>query len=332
MSPATDAAEAPPDPPPDRPRRSGRTRLLLALKLVVSAGLLTVVLLSVDRAALLAEIGAVPVSLLAGLVALILAMGVLQGLRWRIVLAGAEGHRRRFPAERIVLLSLFFLQVVPSVLGADAARAIAAGRAGVAAGDAVASVVVDRLIALAVLVLISVAALPILFAVAGDDPAVWSAAALLGMAVAGYAAILALRWLPGSLADNRLVGALLRPVSLLWAVIRDPAAVAGAVALSLAIHAGSLTILGLLAAAVGIAAPAPALAAVGLAILIVTMVPVSIAGWGVREGAAVVAFGFVGADPASAVAASILFGGVLAAAGILGGLIWLAGNLTTPRR
>ena len=318
---------------PARPASDGRWRklVLIVLKLAVSGGLLAVVLSTVDREVVLSEMAAVPPALLVGLVVLMLAMGILQGLRWRLVLEVTEEVRRRFPAERIVFLSLFFLQVVPSVLGADAVRAIAASRAGVAAGDAVASVVVDRLAALAVLVAMSLAAFPVLYGVAGDQPAVWSAGALLALAVAGYAGLMALRWLPAAFGERRVVRALLRPVGLLWALIRAPVVLAGVVVLSLAIHAGSLVIFGLLAAAVGIVAPWPAVAAIGLVVLIVTMVPVSIAGWGVREGAAVVAFGFVGADPAAATAASILFGGVLAAAGVVGGLIWLAGSLA-PRR
>ncbi len=316
---------------PDRPSGRGRRIALIALKLAISVGLLVVVLWGVDRQALLAQIADVSPGLLAGLVALLLAAGVLQGLRWRLVLAVAEGHRRRFPAERIALLSLFFLQVVPSVLGADAVRAIIAHRAGVAVGDAVSSVVVDRLSALAVLVTMATAALPVLFALAGDDPAVWSAAALLALAITGYAVVLALRWLPAAFGRHRLVRALLRPVSLFWALLGRPRPLAGVAVLSLAIHTTSLTIFALLAAAVGIVAPLPAVAAIGLCVLIVTMVPISIGGWGVREGAAVVAFGFVGADPAAAVATSILFGGVMVVAGVAGGLIWLAGDVAGRR-
>ena len=320
-------------PEPDAPTTGRRRRLLtLILKLAVSGGLLTAVLLSIDRQALLDQLARVSPWLLAGLVALMLGLGILQGLRWRLVLAVAEGRYRRFPAERIVLLSLFFLQVVPSVIGADAVRVVAAGRVGAATGDALTSVIVDRMVALAVLVLMAIAALPTLFGLAGDHPAVWSAAGVLALGVAGFAVLLALRWLPERLTRRRLAAALLRPVALLWALIRAPLTLAGAAGLSMAIHAGSLVILGLLAGAVGIVAPWTALAAIALAVLFVTMVPVTIGGWGAREGAAAVAYGFVGADPAAAVAASILFGGVLAAAGVLGGLAWLAGDLLGGKR
>ena len=53
------------------------------------------------------------------------------------------------------------------------------------------------------------------------------------------------------------------------------------------------------------------------------MIPVSIAGWGVREGAMVVAFGFVGIPAADALVVSLTFGALLVAAGMPGGILWL---------
>jgi hypothetical protein len=54
------------------------------------------------------------------------------------------------------------------------------------------------------------------------------------------------------------------------------------------------------------------------------MVPISVAGWGIREGAMIVAFGFVGVPEADALVVSILFGLTLIAAGAPGGVLWLS--------
>jgi hypothetical protein len=61
-------------------------------------------------------------------------------------------------------------------------------------------------------------------------------------------------------------------------------------------------------------------------VVLVSMLPVSVAGWGVREGAMVVALGAVGVDRATALTTSVLFGLALAATGIPGGLLWLYGR------
>lgn len=61
------------------------------------------------------------------------------------------------------------------------------------------------------------------------------------------------------------------------------------------------------------------------------MIPISIAGWGVREGAMVVGLGLVGVSSSTALSVSLLFGGVLVVVGLLGGLIWEGRRFTLPR-
>jgi hypothetical protein len=53
------------------------------------------------------------------------------------------------------------------------------------------------------------------------------------------------------------------------------------------------------------------------------VVPISFAGWGVREGAAILTFGLVGVSPEDALSISVMLGVVLALHGIPGGILWL---------
>jgi glycosyltransferase 2 family protein len=57
-------------------------------------------------------------------------------------------------------------------------------------------------------------------------------------------------------------------------------------------------------------------------VVLLTMLPISIAGWGVREAAMVAAFGYVGVDAPGALALSVAFGLVQVAIGLPGGLWW----------
>ncbi len=92
---------------------------------------------------------------------------------------------------------------------------------------------------------------------------------------------------------------------------------------SVAIH--MITVLGVLAVtqALDLAIPFWNLFLVVLPVLLIIMIPVSIAGWGVREGAMIVAFGYVGLPQDQALAVSILLGLVLLGVGALGGLVWV---------
>jgi glycosyltransferase 2 family protein len=58
------------------------------------------------------------------------------------------------------------------------------------------------------------------------------------------------------------------------------------------------------------------------AMVLITIIPVSIGGWGLREGAALVFFSPLGIEPSAAISVSVLFGLVLTAFGIGGALIW----------
>ena len=54
-----------------------------------------------------------------------------------------------------------------------------------------------------------------------------------------------------------------------------------------------------------------------------TMLPISIAGWGVRETTMGLAFGYAGLLAAEGVQVSLLFGAVYFAVGAFGGVIWI---------
>ncbi|MEO8104701.1 MAG: lysylphosphatidylglycerol synthase domain-containing protein, partial [Betaproteobacteria bacterium] len=62
-------------------------------------------------------------------------------------------------------------------------------------------------------------------------------------------------------------------------------------------------------------------------VLLIATVPVSIAGWGVREGSMIVAFAYTGLAQSDGLIVSVLFGLATFAIGIIGGLIWIASDL-----
>jgi integral membrane sensor domain MASE1 len=58
-------------------------------------------------------------------------------------------------------------------------------------------------------------------------------------------------------------------------------------------------------------------------VLTVTAVPISLAGWGVREGAAIFLFGLVGMEEHDALAISLCYGLLAAVTSLPGGIVWL---------
>jgi hypothetical protein len=58
-------------------------------------------------------------------------------------------------------------------------------------------------------------------------------------------------------------------------------------------------------------------------VMLITMMPISIAGWGVREATMGLAFGYAGLLANEGVNVSLLFGAVTFIVGALGGLVWI---------
>ena len=63
--------------------------------------------------------------------------------------------------------------------------------------------------------------------------------------------------------------------------------------------------------------------------MLITMLPISIAGWGVREATMMVAFGYAGLAQADGTVVSLLFGAASFIVGAIGGLVWV---LSTEKR
>jgi uncharacterized membrane protein YbhN (UPF0104 family) len=108
------------------------------------------------------------------------------------------------------------------------------------------------------------------------------------------------------------------------AILRSPRSFAPAFGISVLVHL--LTALAAWCAAGAIGADVPLLYTIFLVppVILVTVVPISIAGWGVREGAMVAAFGYAGLPPGDGLIVSLLFGAGYLVMGAVGGLIWVA--------
>jgi uncharacterized membrane protein YbhN (UPF0104 family) len=57
--------------------------------------------------------------------------------------------------------------------------------------------------------------------------------------------------------------------------------------------------------------------------MLITMLPISMAGWGVREATMIVAFGYSGLPQADGLMVSLLFGFAYFIVGAIGGTVWV---------
>jgi len=308
-----------------------RRALVLLLKAAVSVALLYVSLRAVHLDTVAARLAGAKAAWLLAAAALMIVQLVLAALRWREIVDAAPAGAVRLPlptALRFNLIGTFFSQVLPSTVGGDAARIVLLARH---AGDwaaATYSVLIDRIVGVAMLAAIVVACLPWTLSIV-HDPLARSVLLVIGFgALAAAALFLALGLLPVRYAARVApLRHLVAAARMAWTLCRCPGSSSVLAATSLPIHLITVAMVWCCARSVG--------APVGFAqvlyllppVLLVATVPVSIAGWGVRESSMVVAFGYAGLAPGDGLILSILFGLVSFAVGTLGGAVWVASGV-----
>ena len=251
-------------------------------------------------------------------------LSVPSALRWSTIL-GAMGYAVRlrilFP---LVLIGLFFSITLPSTIGGDAVRMWKIHRVGLSGTAAVVSVMIDRLVALLAILFLVLVSVPAFYGLVPDRAARGGVLLLLGGGFLAYATAMVLDRLPLAFSRSRILRGLAQLSADLRRVLLAPRTAAPALLYSLLNQGGVVGVVGFLAHGLGISVGwLQCLVIVPLAIL-VTVLPISIAGWGVRETAFVAGFGFAGVPQADAFALSLMFGLLNTLVCLPGGLVWLA--------
>jgi uncharacterized membrane protein YbhN (UPF0104 family) len=251
----------------------------------------------------------------------------LVNVRWWLVARVTETGLTFLAALRILLIGIFFNQTLPSSVGGDAIRVWLVTREGASLGKAVNVVLCDRVLGLVILVGLIGVSLPAMYSRI-DDAA--TRTILTGLVAAGAVALLILLAFGKPLAIVLRRWRYTRPFGDLATDFRrlfvQPGAVAVLVGSSILVHL--LNISGLLLLAWGIDMHVGFIDCLVVVptVLLVTTLPISIAGWGLREGAMITGFGFVGVAADDALALSILYGLAQIIIALPGGLIWLVGR------
>lgn len=300
-----------------------RKALSLLAKVVVSGLLLYFALSAVNRSAVIGRLSQIDLRWVGlGLLLLLLQVFVL-ALRWQQIVVHCDAKLPLAQAFRFSMIATFFNQTLPSSVGGDAIRIWLVGKQ---ANWRVAgySVFLDRVIGVVALAILVVACLPWSLELVRNS--IGRAALLLigwGCIAAGLV-FLGLAWQRLHVLQHWSVTRhLAAAATVAFAIVRSPRAFAAIFGLSIFIHL--LTALAAWCAARAVGADLSILYSLFLVppVVLITVVPISIAGWGVREGAMVAAFAYAGLPQSDGLIVSLLFGAGFLAIGMVGGLVWV---------
>jgi uncharacterized membrane protein YbhN (UPF0104 family) len=301
-----------------------RAGLVLATRLMLAVGICALVWhLAGGDAAATALITADPVWLAAAGSALTVQTCACAA-RWQVTAAGLGINLPRSEALREYYLSQLVNQLLPGGVLGDAGRAMRTrGAAGLmASGQAV---VFERLAGqLALLAVMVVAFAATLWAPGGLDwpvwvmrPVFWAGAAALILGTGLWAM------------RSRLPAALRAQGSAFARAVVARGVLRRQLLLSVVATLCNIAAFGFCAWAVGAPLSLPAMLAMVPLILLAMVIPLTIAGWGLREGAAVALLPLAGVSTGDALATSIAFGLIFLASTLLGGAV--LATVPTPR-
>lgn len=301
-----------------------RNHLVFGVKLLVSVGIIGLLFWKVDLPDMASRaMSGDPAWLAVAAVFVLLQIGIA-AVRWQVVVAAIGGRLAFKEAWRLVYVGQFFNLILPSTVGGDAVRGWMIWKSGMSAMSATSSVLLDRLAAVLGLVLTIVATQWMLPPIEESALLAWIVAGVAAGAAGGLAVLMSLDRLPHSLRSMKVFAALARLSCDVRAVFLSVRHAAGSVGLGILGQINLSLALYFIAYAFSINISIIDCLVLWPLVVLVTLLPVSISGWGVREGAMVAALGLVGVANDSAVLLSVTIGLVATVVALPGGALWLS--------
>jgi glycosyltransferase 2 family protein len=301
-----------------------RRILLSTIKILISAALLYLSLRKVNLYDLAARIRVESLGWIGLAIAVTFLQIFLGVLRWREISAECGAPLETRQAMRYNVIGTFFNQTLPSSIGGDAVRLWLVARAGAGWRAATYSIFVDRAIGLIALAVLIVASLPWSYRLI-SDPQGRSALLLIDFAAlaagGGFLLLGALRWpwLKRWWGTHHIHACAVIANKVLFSRDRGPKVAV----LSLLVHILAVVIVWCVAQSISAPLLFGQIFQLVPPVMLITMLPISIAGWGVREASMGLAFGYAGLPANEGVNVSLLFGAVSFIVGAFGGLVWI---------
>jgi uncharacterized protein (TIRG00374 family) len=306
---------------------AGRVMLKLLIKLGFTAALLGILLARVDMDTLLRQFAEIDPAEAAIVPLLVLPTVLLQGerLRWMVQLRTPLSS---WAALCITWIGFFFSQALPSAIGGDAFRIWYLNQRGLSLTESFSVALADRVLGFLALILLLAIGMPWFFALVDDLPSRLLYAAVVFGGVSAWIVALwlgfFLRLLPERMRHLRL----LQSIQAAAAFLREATLASRAAPIGLALSVGSQLVQSValwyfgqsLGLSINFAAIVFFLPFANLA----SLLPISVAGWGVREVVLVSTFSLIGVPPEAALALSMMVGFSTLAISLPGLGIWLA--------
>ena len=287
---------------------------LLALKIGVTVGLLAYLFSRIELGAVVQLVAGASWGWVAAGFVLYLALQGLCAWRWLLLARVLNLDGSWFTFVRYYYVGMFFNLFLPTGVGGDVYRCYYIARSSSDWTRAIVSVLADRGVGFGTMCVIAAVAT---FAFGAVHLPAWLELAL-GAGVAGVLVLLAV-----AVAARGPLSSIRTAMPLIGEFFRRPGVLAFVAGLSFLLQSLVIVVNIFNAEALHLDVPVVFYFILIPLIAVATMIPVSLNGLGVREGAFVFFLAQVGVPEAQALALALLWLAVTAAASLVGGLVWL---------
>lgn len=264
-----------------------------------------------------------PAALVVALLLLVAEMWIA-ALRLRAILHALGQRYGVASAFDVILIGAFFNQTLISFVGGDAMRIWRIVRSHVPFAAAAKSVLLDRVAGFAGLFALLLGATPFLAKIIAN-PKMWAGQLLIVLiALGGIGAVFVLRHFMQFLPQWKSVALAREMVDAGLEIWRSRNGIIVVGGLSFLIHFMNVVLLYVVAKGLGMELHFIDGLLLFPTVLFISMLPISISGWGVREGAMVTGLSLVGIPAYQSLALSVCFGLCVIAVSLPGGVVWLA--------
>jgi uncharacterized protein (TIRG00374 family) len=226
-----------------------------------------------------------------GLVLIALVVGAY---RWGRLLDKAGIHLDMSPLARVYAVSIFSNTFLPTAIGGDITRALLVVRRGPMLTRVAITIIIERIGGLVGLLIVAWVALVLRPSAVPKDAQIFLAWVTVAVIIGSLLSLVIVSRgsrLMGSITPTRLMPIARQSRSLFYSYARDPVALIVLVSLSVLYQSLISMQLVMLARAIEVHLPFTTAAVILALVTVVTLIPVSIGGFGIREGTYVVLLG-----------------------------------------
>jgi len=263
------------------------------------------------------------------LIALLFQLGStwLAAYRWRLIMEGINFKESFSYYVKSYFKGTFFNQVLPSSIGGDAVRIIDLTQRGYDKKDAFYGVFVDRVVGLVGLLVLNLLATLLFFGTFERDFSLLIILITVG-GISGFALLFVFEKLT-FLANYKGLDLFHRLSKRLNSLYANKSLLLKHIAISVGVHLLTILTMYALADSINMDVSFQVFLIAVPPVFLLTIIPISLAGWGIREGAMIGIFTLVGADETKILAMSILYGLLLIISSLPGSYYWIKSKKAT---